>query len=137
MASLVSYEIESDEENQEDNSLLDQSGSSKPLTLNVNTAPAIDETMIRSAGSKKIDLKDCKELMYNPKYEEVYTPQIGPANPKKTGPHIDKNHLTGHLEPAFVSEATFELQRKNFYAYGLANNPSDGASTEDKITKVR
>ena len=39
---------------------------------------------------------DAKEVMYNPKYDELFTPLVGPDNPLKTQQaKADKNTLAG------------------------------------------
>ena len=39
---------------------------------------------------------DCKEVMHNPKYEELFTPTVGPENPLKTQQaKADKNTPAG------------------------------------------
>lgn len=38
---------------------------------------------------------DTKELMYNPKFEELFAPVVGPTNPFKSEKDIEKNILSG------------------------------------------
>ena len=81
-----------------------------------------------------------KEVKYNPKYEDLYAPEVGPANPFKSdqqkGP---KNTITGHIEPAHLNDFQFELQRKTFHSYGFAQDPSvnmtgtESAEGTDKV----
>lgn len=127
--SLVSYEDSGEDTDSNEFKVPDS-------MLNVVAAPEIDETIV---GSKKrlIDIKSCKELTFNPRYDELYQPEFGPANPKfDEKRQIQKNFLTGSLEPTFMSETTFEIQRKNFHAYGTANDPSIGANVNKTISKV-
>lgn len=49
---------------------------------------------------------------------------------------IGQNFLTGSLEPTFMSETIFELERKNFHAYGKAHDPSIGANTDKLISRI-
>ncbi|KAF6213311.1 hypothetical protein GE061_011029 [Apolygus lucorum] len=68
---------------------------------------------------------DTKELMVNLKYEELFAPELGPANPFLTEQQkAPKNTLSGYVEPAHVSEFQFENQRKTFTSYGYAVDPS-------------
>lgn len=127
--SLVSYEDSGDDTDSNEFKVPDS-------MLNVIAAPNIDETIVGST-QRLIDIKSCKELTYNPRYEELYRPELGPANPKfDEKKQIQKNFLTGSLEPTFMSETTFEIQRKNFHVYGVANDPSIGASVNKIISKV-
>ncbi|XP_022803224.1 pre-mRNA-processing factor 17-like [Stylophora pistillata] len=73
-----------------------------------------------------------KEVTYNPRYEEMYSPEVGPSNPFKTRQqNAPKNALAGYVEPAHMSDFTFETQRRTFTSYGYALDPSvtGGAST--------
>lgn len=105
--------------------------------LQIVSAPQVYATMVRGSTFKNserfIDVKNCKELQYNPKFNELYRPEFGPSNPH--GQTIGKNFLTGSLEPAYMSEALFEYQRKNFHAYGIASDPSTGAKTDQTVSK--
>ncbi|KAK3742092.1 hypothetical protein QZH41_017545, partial [Actinostola sp. cb2023] len=74
--------------------------------------------------TRKID-SSTKELTFNPKYEELFAPEVGPANPNKTRQQLaPKNMLTGYVEHAHVSDFTFENQRKTFTSFGYALDPS-------------
>lgn len=60
-----------------------------------------------------------KELTFNPKFEELYAPDVGPENPFKTNQQkAPKNMLSGYVEKAHVSEFLFENQRRTFASYG-------------------
>lgn len=77
---------------------------------------------------------DTQELIYNPKYEELFAPILGPTNPFKTQQQqIDKNLLSGHIEPAHVSEFQFETQRRTFASFGYALDPSVSTDGEMKV----
>ena len=72
---------------------------------------------------------DVKELTYNPKYEEMWAPKLGPDNPNLTDFHrAPKNTLTGFVEPANLSDFQFETQRRTFNTYGYAMDPSSGGN---------
>lgn len=61
-----------------------------------------------------------KELLYNPKAEELYAPTLGPDCPFKTGQQrAHRNTVAGFVEPAHLSEFQFEAQRKTFTSFGL------------------
>lgn len=77
---------------------------------------------------------DTKELTYNPKYEELFAPVVGPINPFKTQQQqIEKNLLSGHIEPAHVSEFQFETQRRTFTSFGYALDPSVSGDGQIKV----
>lgn len=60
-----------------------------------------------------------KELSYNPKFEELFTPEFGPENPFQTQQQkAIKNMLSGYVEKAHISEFQFENQRRTFTSYG-------------------
>lgn len=60
-----------------------------------------------------------KELMYNPKVDELFAPTLGPECPFKTGQQrAHRNTLAGYVEPAHLSEFQFEAQRKTFVSFG-------------------
>lgn len=67
--------------------------------------------------------------MYNPKYEEMWTPALGPQNPRISDFHkASKNTLNGFVEPATVNDFQFENQRQTFNIYGYAYDPSFNAN---------
>lgn len=75
---------------------------------------------------------DLKELNYNPRYEELWAPRLGPDNPNITEFHkASKNTLTGFVESANVNDFQFENQRKTFFSKGFAYDPS--ALSNNKI----
>ena len=60
-----------------------------------------------------------KELMYNPKVDELFAPTLGPDCPFKSGQQkAHRNTLAGYVEPAHLSEFQFEAQRKTFVSFG-------------------
>ena len=66
-----------------------------------------------------------KELAYNPKFDELYAPVVGPQNPNKTQQeNAVKNTLAGYVEPAHLNDFQFELERRTFHSYGFAHDPS-------------
>lgn len=71
-----------------------------------------------------------EELNYNPKYEELFAPVVGPENPFKSAQQqATRNMLSGYVEPAHLSEFQFENQRRTFNSFGFALDPS--VNTED------
>ncbi|GJQ69365.1 hypothetical protein Trydic_g6490 [Trypoxylus dichotomus] len=72
------------------------------------------------------------EMTYNPKFEELFAPMVGPHNPfKTTQMHSNRNILSGYVEPAHMSEFQFENQRRTFNSFGYALDPSvDSHSVE-------
>ncbi|KAG1671100.1 Pre-mRNA-processing factor 17 [Nymphon striatum] len=73
-----------------------------------------------------------KELTHNPKFEQLFCPVVGPANPFKTAQQkAAKNMLSGYVEPANVNEFHFESQRRTFGSYGYALDPTVDGSVEE------
>eukprot|EP00096_Caligus_rogercresseyi_P011694 TRINITY_DN4696_c0_g1_i3.p1 TRINITY_DN4696_c0_g1~~TRINITY_DN4696_c0_g1_i3.p1 ORF type:complete len:579 (+),score=158.78 TRINITY_DN4696_c0_g1_i3:1685-3421(+) len=69
------------------------------------------------------------EIAYNPRYEDLFAPLPGPANPFKTQQEAShKNTWAGHTEPAHLNDFQFEEQRKNFEFCGSAYDPSLGSN---------
>ncbi|XP_060521897.1 pre-mRNA-processing factor 17 [Cylas formicarius] len=78
---------------------------------------------------------DAQELSYNPKYEELFAPVVGPTNPNKTQQQsVERNMLSGYVEPAHLSDFQFENQRRTFASFGYALDPS--VSTDSEGVKV-
>ncbi|CAH1963255.1 unnamed protein product [Acanthoscelides obtectus] len=91
--------------------------------LNVCAAPVVLPTGLDD--DKRLIHPDTKELAYNPTYDELFAPVVGPVNPFKTQQQImERNILSGYIEPAHVSEFQFENQRRTFASYGYALDPS-------------
>ncbi|UYV60797.1 CDC40 [Cordylochernes scorpioides] len=60
-----------------------------------------------------------KQLAYNPKYEDLFAPNVGPENPFKTQQEkAVKNTLAGFVEPAAFNDFHFESQRRTFTSFG-------------------
>lgn len=60
-----------------------------------------------------------KEISYNPKYEELFAPRLGPENPFKSElQKANKNILSGFVEKAHISDFQFENQMRTFHTYG-------------------
>ena len=75
-----------------------------------------------------------KELTYNPRYEELWAPKYGPDNPMVSDHHkAIKNTLSGYVEKACVNDFQFDNQRKTFFSYGYAIDPSSNVTGGDKI----
>ncbi|XP_071576674.1 pre-mRNA-processing factor 17-like [Temnothorax nylanderi] len=75
------------------------------------------------------------EVTYNPRYEELFGPEVGPENPFKTQQQrAVKNMLSGYVESAHISEFQFENQRRTFASYGYALDPTvDGSVDEGRV----
>ena len=134
MSSLVAYDVDDSESNsEEDDNQIAVDFKLKQL----NSAPLVlaHELDVKEERNKVVDPK-AKEINYNPKYENLFAPEFGPSNPSTDASKRNHNFLTGHIEDAHLSEVTFELQRKQFHAYGIADNPSDGAAVDEQIKKV-
>lgn len=67
--------------------------------------------------------------MHNPKYEELFAPEVGPHNPFVTEQmKANKNMLSGYVEKAYLSDFQFENQRRTFHSFGFALDPSVGST---------
>lgn len=97
---------------------------------NLNAAPVV-ATKEAVGGVKPID-PNSKELLYNPKFENLFAPVVGPENPFKTQQQkAVKNTLAGYVEPAHVNDFHFESQRLTFSSYGYALDPTADGSMEE------
>ncbi|EDV24566.1 uncharacterized protein TRIADDRAFT_26041 [Trichoplax adhaerens] len=95
--------------------------------FNLNSTPQI---LIKESVniSRKID-SHAKEVSYNPKYEELFQPEVGPLNPFKTKQQAaPKNTLSGYVEDSHFNDFQFENQRRTFSTHGYALDPSVGNS---------
>lgn len=74
------------------------------------------------------------ELTFNPKYEVLFAPTLGPENPFKTQQQQAKrNMLSGYVEPAYISSFEFENQRRTFNSFGYALDPTVGEECSGKL----
>ncbi|CAH1116017.1 unnamed protein product [Phaedon cochleariae] len=98
----------------------------------ISAAPNVTPT---GADEDKILIHpDTKELTFNPKYDELFAPIVGPRNPFKSQQQsIERNMVSGHIEAAHVSEFQFENQRRTFASYGYALDPSVTIDGEIKV----
>ncbi|KAK7206742.1 WD40-repeat-containing domain protein [Myxozyma melibiosi] len=65
-----------------------------------------------------------KVVAYNPTYDELTRPFVGPANPKGDASLKRKNMLTGYAEEQAFNDAAFRVQHRTFKAMGYARDPS-------------
>ncbi|KAK9448355.1 WD40-repeat-containing domain protein [Limtongia smithiae] len=65
-----------------------------------------------------------KVIAYNPTYDELTRPFVGPANPKGDVSLKRKNVLTGYAEEQAYNDAVFRVQHKTFQAMGYTRDPS-------------
>ena len=85
---------------------------------NMSTLKGSEECII------PIDI-NTKEIMHNPKYEELFAPTVGPENPFKSKQmQAERNILSGYVEPTHISAFQFENQRRTFSSFGYALDPS-------------
>lgn len=102
----------------------------KPIDKTHSVASTIkvipDEIAIPTSSSSERAINPTdKELMYNPKYDELFNPIQGPDNPFLTNQErANKNMPTGFVENAHISHFNFENQRRTFHSYGYALDPS-------------
>lgn len=135
MAGLVSYDVSGSSSEDESEVTLETNKKLDFKALAIHSAPVVEHCHldIKRDTQNVVDPTQ-KEIVYNPKYEQLFAPLVGPMNPYRgKDAVVDKNVLTGRLEETHLSDFQFENQRKNFHCYGVANNPSDGASTNDII----
>lgn len=133
MLSLLQYSGSSDEDGDTSLNTAKKSTSDPETKINpkysfksqlaVCAAPEVVPTGL-DADQMHINL-DTTELSYNPKFDVLFAPILGPVNPFKTQQQsVDRNMLSGHIEQAHVSEFQFENQRRTFTSYGYALDPS-------------
>jgi len=104
-------------------------GKSNVLDFSVVAAPVV--TLNAAMDNRRHLDPSAAEVKYNPKYEELFAPELGPVNPFKTQQQsAKKNHLAGYVEDAHVNEFQFETQRRTFQSYKFAYDPSTTDSTE-------
>ena len=97
----------------------------------VNSAPEISTTTIKAKTKTFFVPSDSQTVMYNPTYEQMYAPVLGPENPYRTEYQKGvKNSFGGYYEPAHVQEFDFEMQRRTFMQYGYANDPSTNVNPD-------
>ncbi|XP_007892172.1 pre-mRNA-processing factor 17 isoform X1 [Callorhinchus milii] len=66
-----------------------------------------------------------KEVDFNPSYETMFAPELGPVNPFRTQQMAaPRNTLSGFAEPAHINDFMFEQQRRTFHTYGYALDPT-------------
>jgi len=108
-------------------------GKSNVLDFSVVAAPIV--TLNAAMDQRRHLDPSAAEVKYNPKYEELFAPEIGPVNPFKTQQQAaKKNSLAGYVEDAHVNEFQFETQRRTFTSFGYAYDPSATANNEgDKL----
>ena len=108
-------------------------GGSSVLANAIVAAPAI--TLNASLDQRRHLDPTATEVKYNPKYDELHAPVVGPTNPFKTQQEAaTKNTLAGFVEDAHVNAFQFELQRRTFHSYGYAYDPSTTSQGEgDKL----
>ncbi|KAI6649783.1 Pre-mRNA-processing factor 17 [Oopsacas minuta] len=101
----------------------------------VNSAPEISQTTIKAKTDTYYVPPDSKIVMYNPTYEQMYAPVLGPENPYKSDYEKGiKNSYGGYYEPAHMQEFDFESQRRTFIQYGYANDPSTNVQPNTEST---
>ncbi|XP_044742207.1 pre-mRNA-processing factor 17 isoform X2 [Chrysoperla carnea] len=133
MLSLQEYGSSDDDESSKDVNIEELTSHLKPVaeenkefstakSLQICAAPLVVPTdMI-----KPID-PHSNEIVYNPKYDELFAPEVGPENPFITEQmKAKKNMLSGYVEKAHMSDFQFENQRRTFHSFGYALDPSVG-----------
>ncbi|XP_050392096.2 pre-mRNA-processing factor 17 [Patella vulgata] len=145
MLALKTYDSDSNEstdsENKEETTNDDSFSHLKPIDTDSSISKAIALNAAPVVASKddvhltRTFEAGTKEVTFNPKYEELYAPQVGPENPFKTNQAQSvRNTLTGYVEPAHINNFHFDNQRKTFTSYGYALDPSvDIHQVEEKV----
>lgn len=86
----------------------------------------------QAAVSRALDPTD-KELSFNPRYEELFAPVLGPGKPNQTEQQqAHRNTLAGFVEKAHINAFQFENQRRTFHTYGYALDPSVDSTNDGK-----
>ncbi|KAG9493388.1 hypothetical protein GDO78_001350 [Eleutherodactylus coqui] len=126
-ASLVSYSSGSGSDSEKDDeprlSHLKPLPASSGVLRVVDSAPAV-------AVKENVDVglhldPAVKEVQFNPTYDTLFAPELGPNNPFKTQQMAaPRNMLSGYAEPAHINDFMFEQQRRTFATYGYALDPS-------------
>ncbi|XP_033635021.1 pre-mRNA-processing factor 17-like [Asterias rubens] len=99
--------------------------------LQLNAAPAVENK--EDVGTIQPLDPSTKQLSFNPQYDQLFAPQVGPANPFKTQQQAaKKNMLAGFTEDAHFNHFQFENQRRTFTSYGFAVDPSSMDTGETK-----
>uniref|UniRef100_A0A1A8B9G5 Pre-mRNA-processing factor 17 n=1 Tax=Nothobranchius furzeri TaxID=105023 RepID=A0A1A8B9G5_NOTFU len=139
IASLASYGSDSDSENESESKPgtekvapvePDATTHLKPLQPGYKTSLAVlnsaPEVAVKESVETGIHLDPfLKEVTYNPTYETMFAPELGPQNPHRTQQMAaPRNMLSGYAEPAHVSDFMFEQQRRTFSSFGYALDPS-------------
>ncbi|XP_069582323.1 pre-mRNA-processing factor 17 [Ranitomeya imitator] len=121
-ASLVSYSSGSDCEEDEEQAVAHLRPGCGILRV-VDSAP---EVAVKENVDIGIHLDPAlKEVQYNPTYETLFAPELGPNNPFKSQQMAaPRNMLSGYAEPAHINDFMFEQQRRTFATYGYALDPS-------------
>lgn len=131
---LAAYGVDSDSEGNESNGEETTADHTAHLNTGISISQLQSKMQLKSAPEvtakedigviRQVD-PSAKEVSYNPRYEEMFSPQVGPLNPFKTRQQsASKNALAGYVEAAHVSDFTFETQRRTFTSYGYALDPS-------------
>lgn len=133
----------SDEENDEDTNQDNSKNESQQVpSVPVNTEYSVKKHLQICATPEVLptNLQDgvipvdptLTEVTHNPKYNELFAPDVGPANPFKSSQlKMNRNVLSGYVEPAYMSEFQFENQRRTFNSFGYALNPTVGDANEE------
>ncbi|KAL3313024.1 pre-mRNA-processing factor 17 [Cichlidogyrus casuarinus] len=126
MASLVNYEASS--ESDDEGPKLGQGLLKSQFIKSVVAAPAVNHKD-EALGLIPVD-SQCRELIHNPRYEELYAPIAGPKHPFKSDKQLaPKNTLTGFVEDTHLNEFLFETQRRTFESRGYSIDPNE----KDKV----
>lgn len=139
MLGLAAYNSgsESGSSDSEENTTAEKTLHLQPIDKEFSVAKSLQicaAPLVVASGSQDVQRvvdPSTKELQYNPKYEELFAPVQGPANPNLTEQmKAPRNTLAGYVEKAHISAFQFENQRRTFHTYGYALDPSvDGGAT--------
>ncbi|CAN0285541.1 unnamed protein product [Lampetra fluviatilis] len=128
VSSLVAYEGGSDESDDADDGAEEllplhlkprppPQQQQKTMALVLNAAPEV-ATKEEVETGKHLD-PSCREVTFNPTYETLFAPEVGPVNPFRTKQMAaERNSLAGFTEAAHFSDFMFEQQRRTFTSYG-------------------
>ncbi|CAB3408477.1 unnamed protein product [Caenorhabditis bovis] len=123
----------SDSEMSDDDVIMKDIASGKCSTLNIEKSLMVAPDVETKSSIQDIAIVDpkTKELKSNPKYEQLFQPETGPANPFKSEKQLaQKNTLTGFVEPAHINEFHFNRELRSFDTLGYARNPTADRGAE-------
>lgn len=125
-ASLVSYSSGSESDGEEDKQVTSHLKPLPPSSGVLRVVDSAPEVAVKENVDVGVHLDpSLKEVQFNPTYDTLFAPELGPNNPFKSQQMAaPRNMLSGYAEPAHINDFMFEQQRRTFATYGYALDPS-------------